>query len=153
MGCGWKAACRQPNQSIAGARLCWYVYKGKIKYDSTSVCQHSDMSSFSLSLFFLPAALWWSCADTAALWTADRAQVRRPPRAQMTGRWTFLCGSYCCWAGSPTAPGTADRMPRKDVTSGLREARERLSGWNKSCKHNRIFIDPSEVWTDHPPEF
>lgn len=50
-------------------------------------------------------------------------------------------------------PGTAHRMPRKDVTSGLREPRERISGMSKSCKHNRIFIDPSEVWTDDPPEF
>lgn len=50
-------------------------------------------------------------------------------------------------------PGTADRMLRKDVMSGLREARERISGMNKLYKHNGIFIDPSEVWTDHPPEF
>lgn len=49
-------------------------------------------------------------------------------------------------------PGTADRMSRKDVMSGLREARERISGMNKSRKHNRVFIGPSEVWTDHPPE-
>lgn len=128
---------------MAGAWLCWHIYIEKINYYSRvrhCVCRVTHLPPL------VPVALWWSCADRAALWTGDSAEVQQPQRARRTERWTCPHGSCCCWVGTPKVPGISDMMPRKDVASGRRETGKCMSGMDEyCCLHEKILDRSGEV--------
>lgn len=108
---------------MAGA-WCWgHIYrkmKGIIWANAVRSHAHGETRDRRL-----PAALWWSCADRAALWTGGNGGAWRPRPALRTERRMYTSGSCCCWEETPAGPGTSDTMPRKEEESGWQETRQR----------------------------
>lgn len=115
---GWKAVCRQPSQSMAGAWVCVHNYIEKIivTADSCTACVYVVTKC-------VPVGLWWSCAGRAGLSSGDGTEGQQTQQAQTTERWTHPHGGGYSWTGLPAGPGTFHTMPRKDAMSGWKKNR------------------------------